>query len=78
MIAESLDLSEKEITRIVVGAMLHDLGFLKIQRDTLHRPGPLTEREWREVQKTSPHGLEIISQEKQLDPIIMLLYHHER
>jgi HD-GYP domain-containing protein (c-di-GMP phosphodiesterase class II) len=79
MIAESLDLSEKEITRIVVGAMLHDLGFLKIQRDTLHRPGPLTEREWREVRRHPLMGLEIISQEKQLDPIqSMLLYHHER
>jgi HD-GYP domain-containing protein (c-di-GMP phosphodiesterase class II) len=79
VVAECLDLNEQEKIQIVTGAILHDLGTIKIQRSILNKPGPLTEREWKEIKRHPLNGLQMISKEKSLDPIQeILLYHHER
>lgn len=69
-----------ELTVLAIGAMLHDIGKVKVPPSILQKAGPLTSEEYREVQKHTEYGFDILRQE----PSISLLsahcayQHHER
>ena len=72
-------LEEKEIERVKLGAVLHDVGKIGIPENILRKPTLLNEEEWK-IMKQHP----VIGAEKVLEPneslrdlIPMVKYHHE-
>jgi len=55
-----LNLSIEELNILGIGALLHDIGKLKVSNEILAKPGPLTQQEY-EIMKTHvPRGVEIL------------------
>ena len=79
LIARQMRLSEKDIRDIHVSSLLHDVGKIGINDVILNKPGKLTHDEF-EIMKTHPVlGANIMSQIRQMKPIIPgLRWHHER
>ena len=78
--ARQLGLPDEEQHMMRLGAILHDIGKIGIPDAILHKPGPLTEAEWR-VMRTHPDIGRQILQEiggvfEQLAAIVVA--HHER
>lgn len=79
-LARAINLPEKEIERITLGALLHDVGKIGIPESVLKKEGPLSDEEW-VIMKQHP----VIGSEKVLQPnpnlrdlIPIVKYHHER
>jgi HD-GYP domain-containing protein (c-di-GMP phosphodiesterase class II) len=72
--------SRGELKDFGVGAILHDVGKLKISQDILHKPGPLTNREWAEVKRHPEIGLTLLNTHKNLaaGTKAIIIEHHER
>ncbi|SHJ59313.1 HD-GYP domain-containing protein [Paramaledivibacter caminithermalis] len=78
-IGQWLCFSHKELMDICVAGMLHDIGKIKVDKDILTKPGPLTEAEYEIMQKHTVYGFKIV--EKQDIPYnikMAILMHHER
>jgi len=78
-LAKTINLPEKEVERIRLGAILHDVGKIGIPESILAKSGPLTDEEW-EIMKQHPEigvskVVKSIKSLKDLVPIIM--HHHE-
>ncbi|MCM1004133.1 MAG: diguanylate cyclase [Candidatus Gastranaerophilales bacterium] len=79
-LARAINLPEKEVERITLGALLHDVGKIGIPESVLKKEGPLSDEEW-VIMKQHP----VIGYEKVLQPnpnlrdlIPIVKYHHER
>lgn len=79
--AMNLGLEDRaKLERIALGALLHDVGKMKIPAGILNKPGPLTAEEW-EVVKTHPEkGHEIVAESADVpqEALEIILLHHER
>ena len=57
----------------------HDIGKCKIHPDILNKPGKLTKEEFKEVQKHTIHGYDIIRKSLNDNTLALVaLQHHER
>jgi len=78
-VAAELDLDLEAVRNVELGAVLHDIGKVRVPESILNKPGPLTESEW-EIMKTHPevgeHILQPIQSLKAVLPIVR--HHHER
>src|SRR5204862_7795817 len=71
-------LSDREVERIRVASLLHDLGKLAIPDEILSRPGELAEPEWRVVAEHPKIGQVVLEQAGALrDAATIVLHHHE-
>ena len=52
-LARHLNVQEDELTHMKRGALLHDIGKMGVPDSILHKPGPLTDKEW-EVMRQHP------------------------
>jgi two-component system response regulator RpfG len=81
MIAEQLGFSEDRCDLIEHAAPMHDIGKIGIPDYILKKPGRLTPTEWREMQRHTVYGYEILrdspSKYLQMGSIIALA-HHEK
>lgn len=78
-LARSLELPEDRFNYLLLLAQFHDLRKVGIPDRILFKPGPLTEEEWREIQKHSEIGHRIAQSVPDLAPIAdWILKHHER
>jgi diguanylate cyclase (GGDEF)-like protein len=59
--AQELGLPEPEITRIRLGAQLHDIGKTAIPDSILSKPGPLNESEWKFIRRHTLIGERIVT-----------------
>ena len=78
-LARALNLPEKDVERIKLGALLHDIGKIGIPENVLRKPSRLTDEEW-EVMKQHPTiGAEkvLMPNESLHDLIPIVKYHHE-
>ena len=78
-LARSLNLPEKDVERIKLGALLHDIGKIGIPENVLKKPSKLDDNEW-EVMKQHPSiGAEMVlmPNESLHDLIPIVKYHHE-
>lgn len=69
-----------KLERIALGALLHDVGKVKIPAEILNKSGPLTAEEW-EVVKTHPEkGHKIVAESADVpqEALEIILLHHER
>ena len=62
-----------------IGALMHDIGKLKIPNDILNKPGELTQQEALLMEQHVPYGVEILEQTSiPNESIDVARYHHER
>lgn len=78
-LAKRLGFSVSETSALGYAAFLHDLGKVKISAEILNKPGPLSPKEWREIQKHPVWSVEIINDFLN-HPLFLatIRYHHER
>ncbi len=79
-LARAINLPEKEVERITLGALLHDVGKIGIPENVLKKEGPLSDDEWAIMKQHPVIGVEKVLQPnpnlRDLIPIVK--YHHER
>ena len=77
--AAELDLDLEAVRSVELGAVLHDIGKVRVPESILNKPGPLTDEEWA-VMKTHPEiGEHILGPIQSLHRILPIVrHHHER
>jgi len=70
---------ERQLERIAVGGLLHDIGKRAIPAQILNKPGPLTLAERHMVQSHPTVGYELLCEREdlQFDQLMMVYQHHE-
>ncbi len=76
-LARRMGLTEERVERVRVAGLLHDVGKLAIPDRILHKPGLLTEAEWREVRAHPETGARIVANAGLRDVAEWVLAHHE-
>ncbi len=76
-VARSLGLSATDISRITIGALLHDVGKIGVPDAILTKEGTLTEEEWECIRRHPVLGQRIIGQAPELTDIMPLVLHHQ-
>ena len=78
-LGRELQLSDTEIDRLRVAALLHDVGKVAVPEEILEKPSALTSAEWRTVVQHPRIGQVILEQAAALkDAVPIILHHHER
>jgi diguanylate cyclase (GGDEF)-like protein len=78
-LGRQLQLSDTEIDRLRVAALLHDVGKVAVPEEILEKPTALTSSEWRTVVQHPRIGQVILEQAAALkDAVPIILHHHER
>ncbi len=78
-IARSLKLQEKDMSRLKLAAILHDIGKIGVRDDILLSQRKLTDEEFEAIKKHPLYGEEILLPIKYMkDSISGIKYHHER
>lgn len=79
IMGKNLGLDTKNLFKLGLGAILHDIGKGKIPTEILLKPGPLTEEEFNIMKNHTTYGYEIIKNCSNLDMITanIALQHHE-
>ena len=79
VVARRLGWKSSRLAALRLGALLHDVGKLNLDATVLHKPGPLDDREYREVQRHPQAGARLIRGVQTLRPALpYVLFHHER
>lgn len=79
-IGQKLQLPPSELETLGLGALLHDVGKMKVRTEVLMKPGQLTEEEFIEMQQHPTYGFQLL---KDVHSISLLVahcayQHHER
>jgi response regulator RpfG family c-di-GMP phosphodiesterase len=78
-VARLMGLTELEQTTIRIGGYLHDVGKIAIADRILLKPGPLTDEEYKEMQRHAEIGGTIVSTHESMTGIALIVrHHHER
>lgn len=79
-LAKAMNLPEKEVENIRLGALLHDIGKIGIPEGVLMKPSKLTDDEFKIIQQHPSIGVEKILAPNPLlhDLIPIVKYHHEQ
>lgn len=79
MLAEQIGLNGPQLKALERGALLHDIGKIGISDSILHKPGKLTEQEWKIMRIHPDIGARIVEGIPFLqDSLPVIRYHHER
>jgi len=79
ILAGYLDWSERLITQLRFGTILHDIGKLNVPENILFKTGPLLQREWLEIKSHPVVGAEMVRGVSFLADVAPLIrHHHER
>ena len=76
--AAALGLAPARVDRLQAAGVLHDLGKLGIADAILHKAGPLTDGEWKEMTRHPEIGARILEHAGLRDIAAWVLAHHER
>ena len=76
----TLGLDKTELQLVGLGALLHDLGKMRISLDILNKPGRLTREEFAEMKKHPTIGYDLLKEQGGLPDAVLdiVLHHHER
>jgi len=76
---KAIQLSEAEISSLNYAALLHDAGKIKLPSHLLRKAKPLTDEEYKLIEKHPQKGVELFRNLEILRPAIpIILHHHER
>lgn len=80
LLGKWMGLSQEELDILTLGAILHDIGKMRIPMDILNKPGKLTRDEYEDMKKHTTYGYEILCATEGLSPrtALIALQHHER
>ena len=79
LLGQFLRLPEKMLSRLKLGALLHDIGKIAIPHNVLMKPGPLNEAEWTVMRLHPRIGWELMVEFPELTIESEIVYtHHER
>lgn len=78
-LGRAMQLSDGDLGKLALLAVLHDIGKIAIPHAILLKPGKLTEDEWEIMKTHTEKGYRIANASKELQPIGQyILHHHER
>jgi len=78
-IAKEMGLSEKEVTNIKTAGLFHDIGKVGVPDSILLKEGPLTDEEFRQIQKHPAEGEKILSTYSPFRELLPIVRgHHEK
>jgi HD-GYP domain-containing protein (c-di-GMP phosphodiesterase class II) len=78
-ISKYMSLSNEELERVRLGAVLHDVGKIGVEDKILKKQSPLDQEEWKVMQTHPDQGYDIMSRVEGLKDVIGgMRYHHER
>ncbi len=80
VIGIAFNLPAQELQNLILAAMLHDFGKMKIPKTILNKPGRLTAEEYNLIKQHPKFSLEIIAEKRQPLPKAVedaILHHHE-
>lgn len=80
LLGEYLKLDEEQLVILGTGALLHDIGKIRIHDGILKKPGKLTDGEYSEMKRHTVYGYEILKKIKNMNKecALIALNHHER
>lgn len=80
LIGTWMQLPGRELRQLTTAALLHDIGKIFIPKEILHKPGRLTEEEFKKMKKHTLYGYEILKRTIGIHPrqALVALQHHER
>lgn len=80
VLAKKLDLSDKEVEALGVGALLHDIGKIFIPPSILNKPSHLTDEEFEIVKAHTEYGYDLLRKQHQFPMVVAhcAYQHHER
>jgi len=75
-----LGFDEEQLNLLGLGALLHDIGKMKVPNDILNKPGRLTEQEFDIMRSHVPEGVKILEATSDVPSIAIDVarFHHER
>lgn len=78
-LAQAMGMNEDQLIHVYRGALLHDIGKMGIPDSILHKPGPLTDKEWAIMRKHPIYAYELLASIDYLRPALDIPYcHHEK
>lgn len=80
IVCNKMNLRRDHAHKIVMGALMHDIGKIIIPKNVLNKPGKLTQEEYQLLKTHVEIGYKIVEKNSALSPITKLavLCHHER
>ena len=77
--AERMGLDDEQIEAIYLTGLLHDIGKIAIDDETLNHPGDLSDAQYEIIKKHPEEGWKILQRIQQLEHVLPgVLFHHER
>jgi len=77
LLASKLELTKNELLTIGIGALLHDIGKLKIPNNIIEKMGSLTSQEWQLVKSHPIKSFDMLYNLPKVDPLIpVIAYEH--
>jgi len=78
--AQELRLQERKINNIVSGALLHDIGMIRLSKGITEKKGGLSNAEFEQIKSHTTHSSKIVSKELfgNNEVNLIALHHHER
>lgn len=75
-----LGYDKKTVQELTTGALLHDIGKIRVSDRVLHKPGKLLPDEWEEMKRHVVYGQEVLAQSPGISDIAKSIsaLHHER
>jgi putative nucleotidyltransferase with HDIG domain len=78
-LARELSLDRVEMRSLALGALLHDIGKIRVPDAILHKPGKLTPKQWRQMRNHPLYGQQILSGKQFLEGASrVVVQHHEK
>jgi HD-GYP domain-containing protein (c-di-GMP phosphodiesterase class II) len=80
LIAEEFNFSDKNIRHLVAGALMHDVGMLRLPMEILYKRGGLSAAETQQMQLHTYHSYQIACEELKFPEDVgrIVIQHHER
>jgi putative nucleotidyltransferase with HDIG domain len=78
-VAKRLELGHLDQREVRLAALLHDVGKIRLPRELLRRPGPLSQKEWELMRRHPEWGADTVAAIPGLEAVAMIVrLHHER
>lgn len=75
-----MGLQEGQLQQLGMGALLHDIGKMRVPSEILNKPGKLTKEEFEVIMEHPVDGHTMLRDDHQVDPVSLhiVMHHHER